>query len=341
MQKHLVFLGSDAIGLDLLSHLSSNNPNWKLGAVVSQPDRPVGRGRRLTPNPVAAFAREKKLELFQPISANQQLAPWLREKGFDCGLVFAYGQIVSAEALSVCSMGLFNFHGSLLPELRGASPIETAIATGQTKTGMCFMKMVPAMDAGPVADANELPISTYSTSPELRREMGRAAVQLWKKVHPSLFDNHLAFQEQDHDQSTYCRKILKLDGRADFRLRAAELQRRWRAFYPWPGLWFQHNDSILKVGNCSVEESQIPLQTEIYSPGTVLKPDERAIRIATGEGILRVQELQRPGGRMLPARDFLRGYQLSEGTLLESFTNPPLIRKGSHFPKSFFNNLSE
>jgi methionyl-tRNA formyltransferase len=333
--KRIVFAGSDAIALPLLEDLSLNSSCWQLAGIVSQPDRPAGRGRQLQANPVTSWARERGLPLNQPEKARDGLAEWLISLACDTLLVLAYGQILPPAVLQAPTGGAYNFHGSLLPHLRGASPIETAIATGDTITGMAFMQMVAALDAGAIAAVEEVSISRRATGPSLREDMAAATARLWNRVEKSLFLGQLSFTEQDPSQATFCRKLIKEDGRADFSLPAAVLEARFRAFHPWPGFWFPHGEGVIKVGACEAAGATNPDSN--FPAGTVLLASNEGLLVQTGQGLLRLTHLQRPGGRMLPAADFLRGYSLTVGEQLASTPSLPLVANRP-FPRSFFDD---
>lgn len=318
----VVFFGSDAICLPALRCLHQAEASLcQLVAVVSQPDRRQGRGKKLQPNPVAAYAREQGIELFQPEKPTAELADWLREQSIRLAFVMAYGHFLPKLLREAPELGMVNFHGSILPAYRGASPVETAIAEGETETGVCLMRIVKEMDAGAVANCERLPIGADDTAPTVRARLGEAVVPLLERNLEALLNDALEFVEQDRSQATFCRKITKQDGAIDFELPARQIYNRMRAFNPWPGAYFDRGEDRIKVGQAR------PLaDATALAPGTVISVGE-VIRVATGEGILELHELQRPGGRMLPVADFLRGYPLSEGELLIGGKSEPLVCK--------------
>ena len=317
----IVYFGSDAIclpGLNYLKHKASNQCN--LRAIVSQPDRRRGRGKQLQPNPVAAWALENSVELLQPEKPSHELADWIREQSIRFGLVMAYGHFLPKPLRNAPQHGLINFHGSLLPKYRGASPIETALAMGEREIGVALMQIVKEMDAGGVADVETVPIDERITAPELRAEAGEAVVPLLERNLPLMLTGELVFKEQDATQATFCRKLYKEDGAVDFSLSAAEIYNRLRAFTPWPGGYFNHGEKRIKVGRASAE----PETTATAQPGTVVRA-ESSLQVATGSGLICFHELQLPGARMLPAADFLRGYQIDLGEQLISGSAEALV----------------
>ena len=316
----VVYFGSDAICLPGLRCLHTSSL-CELVAVVSQPDRPQGRGKKLQANPVAAYAVEHGIELFQPEKPGRDLGEWMSGKEVSVAFVMAYGHFLPKFLREAPEFGMLNFHGSKLPAYRGASPIETAIAEGETETGVCLMQIVKEMDAGAVADCELLPIDAEVTSPDLRAQLGESVVPLLERNLTAVLGGTLSFTEQDPAAVTYCRKISKQDGAIDFELSARAIFNRMRAFTPWPGAYFDHEEARIKVGAAKVLGSAC---SEL--PGTVLSVG-KTILVATGAGVIELRELQRPGGRMLPAADFLRGYSICPGDLLRGGKSEPLVRK--------------
>lgn len=307
----IVYFGSDAICLPGLIYLFEQGRDLcTIAAVVSQPDRRQGRGKKLQQNPVAAYASSMGMALLQPEKPDAALAQWLRDAPVTLAFVMAYGHFLPKAVREAPTHGMLNFHGSILPAYRGASPVETAIAMGEAETGVCLMEVVKEMDAGAVADCERVCIENLDTSPDVRAKIGQAVVPLLKRSLTAALIGNLDFEPQDASQATFCRKISKEDGALDFAQAAAGIDARLRAFTPWPGGYFDHGETRIKVGRCSVAEPQASA-----APGTVLTVSE-TIDVATGRGVLCIHELQRPGGRMLPVADFIRGYAIREGEVL-------------------------
>jgi methionyl-tRNA formyltransferase len=319
----IVFFGSDAICLPVLNYLKHEaSSECVLRAVVSQPDRRQGRGKQLQPNPVAAWALANGVELLQPEQPTLELAEWMMIEEIAVALVMAYGHFLQKSLREAAQHGMLNFHGSLLPQYRGASPVETALASGDAETGVGLMQVVKEMDAGGVADFEVVRISEQDTGPELRVKVGEAVVPLLRRNLAATLAGELKFKQQDTSQVTYCRKMRKEDGAVDFTLPAVAINNRLRAFTPWPGGYFDHGEVRIKVGQTSVEIDEFTSA----EPGTVLSTSP-AVRVATGAGVLCCHELQRPGARMLAVADFLCGYSLAKGDRLIGGTAEPLVRK--------------
>jgi len=316
----IVYFGSDAVCLPGLAYLYEQGCDLcTLAGVVSQPDRRQGRGKKLQQNPVAEYASSLGIPLLQPEKPDQALAEWLRSKEVTLAFVMAYGHFLPKAVREAPTHGMLNFHGSILPAYRGASPVETAIAMGETETGVCLMQVVKEMDAGAVADCERVSIENVDTSPIVRAKVGQAVVPLLKGNLAVSLCGELDFTAQDTSQATFCRKISKEDGALDFAQPASGIDARLRALTPWPGGYFDHRETRIKVGQCSVLDLATTAQ-----PGTILAVGE-TVDVATAEGVLRIHELQRPGGRMLPALDFLRGYPVNAGEMLPSVKGAALL----------------
>ncbi len=315
----LAFFGSDAIAVPALEYLHFAE-GVELVAVVSQPNRPAGRGRHLHANPVSAWAVAHGVPLLQPEKPGAEEVAWLRAQRLELSLVMAYGHILRHEMLEVALRGTWNLHGSLLPKYRGASPVEAALVAGDRETGVSLMRMVLKMDAGPVAATARVPIQDTDTSSSLRERLAQACVPLLQRHLATLGSSTNSPTPQDEQQVTFTRKLTKADANVDFSVSAKELERRVRAFQPWPGVAIEHQGAVLKVGAAAVVGG-----ADEIAPGTIVHAGEMGVDIATGSGLLRLLTLQRPGGRMLPAGEFLRGYQLEVGERLGSQPMRPLV----------------
>lgn len=317
----IAYFGSDKICMPGLRYLVEEASDiCELALVVSQPDRRTGRGKRMQQNPVAAFASERGLKLLQPEKPDAAFAAGLRQADLSLAFVMAYGHFLPKAIREAPENGMLNFHGSILPAYRGASPVETAIALGEQETGVCLMQVVREMDAGGVADCERVRIEDRDTAPEVRAKVGEAVVPLLRRNLEAAVSADLKFEAQDDSEATYCRKIRKEDAALDFEQSARSLDRRLRAFQPWPGAYFDHGESRIKVGRASWQAVDVSAH-----PGTVLTAGE-SLDVATADGVLQILELQRPGGRMLPVKEFLKGYPLEVGSVLPSVAGEDLLR---------------
>lgn len=319
--KKIAFMGSDPIAIPLLNYLySDTNNNYQLIGIISQPDRPSGRGHKVSPNPISSWALENNLPLFRPEKLSEMELAWLKDNSIDLVLVMAYGHIIKKNFLEAPSLGMLNFHGSLLPAYRGASPIESAIASGDKITGISLMQMVIKMDAGDILDQERIQINQNDTSASLRLKFADACVPLIARNMAIILEGKCCFTPQDESKVTYTRKINKEDGWLNFHASAKELDCRVRALTPWPGGFFKIGETMIKIGSC------VPLEEDLKAiPGTIVGTNEKGLLIGTGQGTLCLTTLQRPGAKMLPIHDFLRGFPLTTGMKIESGPMLPLV----------------
>lgn len=316
----IAYFGSDAICLPGLTYLDEQASELcEIVTVVSQPDRRQGRGKKLQPNPVAEYATSRGFNLLQPEKPGQDLADSLRAEGVVLAFVMAYGHFLPKSLREAPTHGMLNFHGSILPAYRGASPVETAIAMGEEETGVCLMRIAREMDAGDVADCEKVRIEGSDTATEVRAKVGQAVVPLLERNLRAALSGALDFSPQDHSEATFCRKISKEDAALDFSEPAKSIDARLRAFTPWPGGYFDHGETRVKVGSVS----WLPVSAAGV-PGTVIAAGD-SLDLATGDGVLQIHQLQRPGGRMMPVKDFLLGYRIEPGEVLASVAGEPLF----------------
>lgn len=318
----VVFMGSDAIALPLLNWLATQRSAACVVAVFTQPDRPVGRGQKVQPNAIKVWALERSIPVLQP----EKLTPEVREQlaGFapDVALVMAYGHILRDEFIAVPRLGTLNFHTSLLPKYRGASPIQSAVAAGETETGVTLMRIVRRLDAGPVADVERVPVGRLDTAVDVEARLAVACVPLLARALPELVAGTLSFREQDEIAATFCRKLAKEDGALDFSAPAKVLAARINGLFPWPACTAEILGQLVKFGLADTPEPALSAKSPA---GTVLGSDGEGLLLATDAGVLRVRRLQRPGGKMLAASDFLRGFPVPSGLVLPSKPMPSLL----------------
>jgi methionyl-tRNA formyltransferase len=324
----LVFLGSDAIALPLLGWLTGRGHALaQVVGVFTQPDRPAGRGQKVAPNEIKTWALGSGIPVYQP----EKLTPETREQlaglEADVALVMAYGHILRDEFIVTPRLGTLNLHTSLLPKYRGASPIQSAIALGERETGVTLMRIVRRLDAGPVADAERVSIEPLDTALDVEAKLAAACVLLLARALPRLRDGKLTFVEQDERAATHCRKLLKEDGALDFSADAASLAARINGLFPWPACRVEIAGESVRLGQADVGPAgTLQPASEKLLPGQVLGSDAEGLCVATNAGILRLRRLQRPGGKMLSAGEFLRGFPIPTGTILPSVPLTPLLK---------------
>jgi methionyl-tRNA formyltransferase len=297
-QPRIVFMGSPDFAVPALEALTSNYP---LAGVVTQPDRPSGRGRALKPSAVKEAALRLGLPFIQPEKLRQpeamdQLRAWVP----DLIVVAAFGQILRPDVLELPRFGCINVHGSLLPRWRGAAPIQAAILAGDAETGISIMKMDPGVDTGPILSMRYTPILPGDTAGTLFEKLAPIGADLLLETLPRYLSGELQPQPQPADGTTYAPMLKKGDGRLDFTQPAAALERRVRAFNPWPGTWFEWNAVPLKVLRARLSAEKSP------GAGSRLTVDG-CPALGTGEGILILDEVQPAGKKPMPGKAFLAG----------------------------------
>ncbi len=283
--------------------------------VVCQPDRASGRGRKLQPCPVKELAMAAGIPVLQPerIRHPEAVADLL-DAHADVLVVVAYGQILPRSLLEGFPGGAYNVHASLLPRWRGAAPIQRAIEAGDAETGITIQRMAERLDAGNVVHAARLPIGARDTAASLHdalAALGARALAEWlRTLDPA---SPPAGITQDEQQVTYARKLEKSEGRVDWTEPAVVIERRIRAFDPWPGV-----RSCSGAEEFRIHRAEVLAEPVAAAPGTVLQAPGDGIQVACGEQVLRLQELQFPGGRSLPVRDILnaRGALFQPGARL-------------------------
>ena len=319
----LVFMGSDDIALPALNWLAGAGSGVaQLVAVFTQPDRAAGRGQKIQPNGIKLWAQSRGLPVLQPEKIGPGERQQLAELRPDLMLVMAYGHILKQDVIELPRLATLNLHTSLLPKYRGASPIQTAITCGETETGVTLMRMVLKLDAGPVAGVERVKIDPVDTAREVEAKLAQACVPLLARCLPQIATGSQTFAVQNETEATFCRRLGKADGVLDFRAPAALLAGRINGLMPWPCCTVEINGQPVKLGGAEAlaPNSKCHLLYDTCSgPGTVLGVDEEGcVQVVTGEGTLRLRLLQRPGGRMLPAAEFLRGFPVAAGTVLPS-----------------------
>ncbi len=278
--------------------------------VLTQPDRPAGRGLKTQPSDVKQVALRHGLAVDQPVSLKptEACGP-LGDSGAEVLVVAAYGLILPQHVLDLPARGCLNIHASLLPRWRGAAPIQRALLAGDSRTGVCIMQMETGLDTGPVLLSEGLDIGPEETAATLHDRLADLGAKLIVEALARL--DTLVPVPQPAEGVTYAAKIRREDAAIDWQRPAAELDRLVRAFDPFPGAFATLEGEPLKIWRTRPEPG-----TPSPAPGTVLEAGPGGIRIACGDGVLRLLELQRPGGKRLPAEAFLQGRALPPGTLL-------------------------
>jgi len=308
----VLFFGTPEFAVPTLAALVGSGRAPRL--VVSQPPRPVGRGRRLSQPPVARWALEHGLALAQPRT--------LREGGWldvlagerpDVAVVVAYGKIFPRRLLDLPRLGCVNLHASLLPRHRGAAPIQAALAAGDAVTGVSTMVMEEGLDTGPVLLQRETPIGRDERAAELAPRLAELGAALMVETLAGLERDEIEPRPQDETAATYAPRLTKEDGRVDWTLPARVLHDRWRAYTPWPGLAAERAGETVKILACE------PLAGSAdAAPGSFLGIEGERLTVACGGGSrLAVASLQRAGRRAVSGADYARGERLGPGDRFE------------------------
>ena len=306
-----VFMGTPEFALPTLDGLMESGVD--LCAVFTQPDRPKGRGKKLSPPPVKALAAERGIPVLQPIKLRDAAAvASLRELAPDLIVVVAYGQILPKEVLEIPRFGCINVHASLLPRYRGAAPINKAVIDGETETGVTTMLMDVGLDTGDMLVKRATAIAPEETAGQLQNRLARLGRDAMEETLRRLCAGTLSAEPQDERLSSYAPMLKKEDGRIDWTQSAQAIHNQVRGLDPWPGAYTTLEGEVLKIADTR------PELNDGGAPGTVLSAGPEGVRIACGEGVLRVGTLQLPGKKRLSAADFLRGKTLPTGLRLES-----------------------
>jgi methionyl-tRNA formyltransferase len=303
-----VFMGTPEFALGTLEGLI--DAGCQLVGVYSQPDRPSGRGNKLTPPPVKVRAEQGGIPFFQPLKLRQpEAVEQLRELAPDLIVVVAYGQILPKSVLEIPRYGCINVHASLLPAYRGAAPINQVIIEGKSETGVTTMYMDVGLDTGDMLVKRIIPIGPLETAGELHDRLAVLGREAMEETLHQLCAGTLRREVQDDSLSSYAPMLKKEDGIIDWSRPALQIHNQVRGLDPWPGAQTWLAGEVLKLaGTAPVTETGVA--------GTVLASSADGVLIACGKGSLLVQQLQLPGKRRLAAADFLRGRALPPGTRL-------------------------
>ena len=313
-------MGSDVIALPSLDFLWGKQEQVILEAVYTQPDRARGRGKKVQANAIKNWALEKGIPVYQPEQFDEVAIQDLAQLNADVILVMAYGHLLPQAVIDLPRLGIYNIHTSLLPELRGASPVETAVASGFEESGVTLMQLIMKMDAGPICDQERISIGEDDTGGSCRESLAQASPLLLERQLTAMLEGSLEPEEQKEEDVSYCRLLVKQDGQLDFSQPAKTLAHRINGLFPWPGCSAEIGGMMLKIGLAHYEDSDCDAP-----PGTVLEAGADGIHVATGKGVLQLLQLQRPGGKMLPVDAFLLGFSIASGSTFTSREMHPLI----------------
>ena len=307
---NIVFFGTPDFAAAALSAIHAAGHTVR--AVVTQPDKPRGRSGKLQASPVKEFALAQDIPVWQPVRVREASAvEQLRGTDAEVFVVAAFGQILPQEVLDIPALGCINIHASLLPALRGASPIQTAILEGAEETGITIMRMDAGCDTGDILLQKNIPIAPEDTAGSLFDKLAALGAETIVKALPMLAEGKLVPRKQEDDKATHAAKFTKESGRIDWTKDAAYLSRLVRAMNPWPCAYTSLQGKGCKIWTAYAEDENAP--GEAMAPGSVLRAEAEGIFVQTGEGVLRVTELQLEGKKRMPVTDFLNGSRLTAG----------------------------
>ncbi len=293
----ILFAGTPDFALASLDAMHANG--FTPIAVLTQPDRPAGRGRKLTASPVKQFSVDNDIPVMQPVTLKDpHVVDEIAALQPDIMIVAAYGLILPRAVLDVPALGCVNVHASLLPRWRGAAPIQQAILNGDAQTGVCLMQMEEGLDTGPVYARASVDIGDDETAGELHDRLATLGGELLVAHLEAILAGEISPEAQDDDEATYAAKIRREDAEIDWRAPASEIARKIRAYNPVPGAWFDYGGEQIKCWKAIAhEDAEGPA-------GVVLQAGADGIDVTCGRGALRLLELQRPGRRHVTAAEF-------------------------------------
>lgn len=307
----IVYMGTPDFSVPALSALVE--AGHEVAAVVTQPDKPKGRGKEILMTPVKEKALEYGIPVYQPVKArNPEFVQVLKDLEPDVIVVAAFGQILSKEILDIPKLGCVNIHASLLPKYRGASPIQYAVIDGERISGITTMMMAEGIDTGDILDQETIALDPKETGGSLHERLSEVGAKLILKTLKKLEDGSAVRRAQDETKATHVGMIKKSMGDIDWSMDAASIERLIRGLNPWPSAYTNWDGRVLKLWDADVAEEQ-------YSGvcGQVVEASKDRLVIKTGNGGLVVKELQLQGKKRMDTAAFLRGYAIAEGTVLE------------------------
>ena len=305
-----VFMGTPDFAVPPLHALIE--AGYEVAAVVTQPDKPKGRGKTLLPTPVKEEALMHEIPVYQPqrVRKNPEFLEILKKINPDIIIVAAFGQIIPKEILELPKYGCINIHASLLPKYRGAAPIQQAVIDGEKESGVTIMQMGEGLDTGDMISKIIIPLAPDETGGSLFGKLAQAGAELLIKTLPSIEQGTAERVKQPEESPTpYAAMITKQMGLMDFTKSAEVLERLVRGMNPWPSAYTFINGKSLKVWKCRVSDEKTDAE-----PGTIFLTDKEGIHTACGTGVLILTEIQLEGKKRMEAEAFLRGYHIENGT---------------------------
>jgi len=303
----IIFAGTPDFAAETLKALLTTEHD--VCAVYTQPDRPSGRGRKLTASPVKQLALEHNIPVEQPLNFKEDEAKQiLADYHADLMIVVAYGLLLPQAVLDTPKLGCINIHASLLPRWRGAAPIQRAILAGDTETGVCIMQMEAGLDTGPVLSRASCPINDDDTTQILHDRLATLGSQTLLKTLANITDLQASAQAQDDSLTCYAAKLQKQEAEIDWHQSASHITRQINAFNPWPVAQTIWKDQVFRIWSATSIDEQHSTNT-----GEIISVNKDSVDIASGDGIVRLKQVQIPGKRAMSVADFLNANIVSAG----------------------------
>jgi len=309
-RPRIIFMGTPDFAVPTLQGLL--HEKYEILSVVTQPDRPKGRGQQLTPSPVKMSAEENNLSILQPQKLDNSFLNLVLDLAPDLLIVVAFGQIIPGTVLNSAKWGGINIHGSLLPHYRGSAPIQWAVINNEKTTGLTTMFMDEGLDTGPILMQQEVGILEGETAGMLHDRLSSMAPGLLMKTLEGLANGLITERAQDNSHATFAPKLTKEQGLIHWSWPAERVYGLIRGLDPWPGAFTYHNEKMLKLFGCSLAGDK----QAVSVPGQIKDLNEQGFEIETGQGSIIIEEIQASGKKRLPVEEFQRGSTLNVGSIL-------------------------
>lgn len=309
----IVFMGTPDFSVPALRALVE--AGHQVTAVVTQPDKPKGRGKDVQMTPVKIQALEYGIPVYQPVKVKTpEFVEVLKKEAPDAIVVIAFGQILSKEILDLPKYGCVNIHASLLPKYRGAAPIQWAVIDGEKETGVTTMMMDVGLDTGDILETKVIPLDPKETSGSLFEKLSEAGGPLILSTLEKLEKGTITRTPQGESGTSYAKMLTKTLGDINWTMSATAIERLIRGLNPWPSAYTQWEGKTMKIWEAEVEDVVETIDT--HEPGTITEVTKHGFKVQTGEGRLAIKSLQIPGKKRMEADAFLRGYHIEEGEKL-------------------------
>ena len=315
MGNKILYFGSGDFAVNPLKILLENN--FEIEAVITQPDRIGGRGKKKLPTPVKEFALSKNLKVFQPENVNSpEIEDYIKRNEIKLNVVVAYGQILKNNIIYSPEYNSINLHPSLLPKYRGPSPIQNALINGEKETGVCIIEINEKLDAGDILDCKKVNVTEEDDYFTLSEKLSNLGGELLTSTIIKIFSGNIKKTPQNESEAVYCKKIVKSDGLINWQEPSEKIFNKIRALVKWPVCYSYHNGNLIKF-----YKAKILNEISELSPGSAVRLDKKNFGIVCGDKkILKIEKLQLQGKKILNVGDFLNGYKINTG---DKFTDTP------------------